>query len=314
MIGCSPAIRRVVALIERIAPSSISVLISGESGTGKELVARAIHLLSPRRDGPYVAINCAAIPDTLMESELFGHERGAFTGAGARRAGHFEQANRGTLLLDEITEMKIDLQAKLLRVIEEQKFRRLGGSAEVALDVRVMAASNRNLERAIREGRLRLDLYYRLKVLTIELPPLRERTDDIALLVDHFIEEFRHTNPKIHGVDDNCLKALESHQWPGNIRELRHLIQGAIVIGHGPLLSVMDLPSELRSVREEDLTFAVRPGTSIGDVERKLINRTIKFTGGNKTRAAELLGISVRALFYRLQRYRKDTQPNLDLE
>jgi transcriptional regulator with PAS, ATPase and Fis domain len=314
MIGCSPAIRRVVALIERIAPSSISVLISGESGTGKELVARAIHLLSPRRDGPYVPINCAAIPDTLMESELFGHERGAFTGASARRAGHFEQASRGTLLLDEITEMKIDLQAKLLRVIEEQKFRRLGGSAEVALDVRVMAASNRNLERAVREGRLRLDLYYRLKVLTIDLPPLRERADDIPLLVNHFIEEFSHTNPKVHGVDDNCLKALESHQWPGNIRELRHLIQGAIVISHGPLLSVMDLPSELRSTREEDLTFAVRPGTSIGDIERKLIHRTIKFTGGNKTRAAELLGISVRALYYRLQRYRNDTQSSIDLE
>jgi len=314
MIGCSPAIRRVVALIERIAPSSISVLISGESGTGKELVARAIHRLSPRSNGPYVPINCSAIPDTLIESELFGHERGAFTGADRRRAGCFEQASRGTLLLDEITEMKIDLQAKLLRVIEEQKFRRLGGTTEVALDVRVIAASNRNLERAVREGRLRLDLYYRLKVLTIELPPLRERAEDIPLLVNHFIEEFSHSNPKIRGVDDNCLKALESHQWPGNIRELRHLIQGAVVISHGPLLSVMDLPSELRLRRDEDLIFAVRPGTSIGDVERKLIYRTMKFTGGNKTRAAKLLGISVRALYYRLQRYRNDRQSSLDLE
>jgi two-component system response regulator HydG len=306
--------QRIAALIERIAPSSISVLISGESGTGKELVARRIHQLSPRRNKPYIAINCAAIPETLMESELFGHERGAFTGADKRRVGWFEQANGGTLLLDEISEMKVDLQAKLLRVIEEQRLRRLGSAAEIALDVRVMAASNRNPQRAIREGRLRLDLYYRLKVLTIELPPLRSRADDIPLLVDHFIEEFRHTNRNVSGMDDNCLKALQSHPWPGNIRELRHLIQGALVISHGPLLSIMDLPSELRPLGEDDLTFAVRAGTPIREVERKLIYRTIRLTGGNKTRAAELLGISLRSLYYRLQRCGDYVETSFDLE
>jgi len=303
VIGRSPEMQQIAAMIERVAASSISVLISGESGTGKELVAQTIHRLSPRSDQPYLAINCAAIPETLMESELFGHERGAFTGADRRRLGCFEQANGGTLLLDEISEMKIDLQAKLLRVIEEQRLRRLGSPVEVGLDVRVLAASNRNLQRAVREGRLRLDLYYRLKVVTVELPPLRSRAADIPSLVDQFIQEFRHTNPRICGIDEDCLKALQAHQWPGNIRELRHLIQGALVISQGPLLSVKDLPTELRPLGGDDLAFAVRAGTPIRDVERRLIYRTIRLTGGNKTRAAELLGISLRSLYYRLQRY-----------
>jgi transcriptional regulator with PAS, ATPase and Fis domain len=306
--------QQIAALIERVAPTPISVLISGESGTGKELVAQTIHHLSPRRDKPYIAINCAAIPETLMESELFGHERGAFTGADRRQLGCFEQANGGTLLLDEISEMKIDLQAKLLRVVEEQRLRRLGSAAEVALDVRVLAASNRNLHRAVQEGRLRLDLYYRLKVVTIELPPLRSRAEDIPFLVDHFIEEFRHTNQNVIGIDDDCLKALQSHQWPGNIRELRHLIQGALVISQGPLLSITDLPSEVRPLGGEDLVFAVRAGTPIREVERRLIYRTIRLTGGNKTRAAELLGISLRALYYRLQRYEGHAEASFDLE
>jgi two-component system response regulator AtoC len=219
----------------------------GESGTGKELVARAIHERSPRCGGPYVAINCAVIPETLMEAELFGYERGAFTGADKPRAGCFEQANAGTLLLDEITEIKVEPQAKLLRVIEEQKLRRLGGPEEIALDMRVIAASNRDPEHEIREGRLRLDLYYRLKVLSIELPPLYERSDDIPLLVDHFIKQFGHTKRDITGVDAACLRALKSHSWPGNIRELRYVIQNALVISRGPLLSIMDLPAELRS-------------------------------------------------------------------
>ena len=306
MIGQTPAMRRIEDLIERVAPSSVSVLISGESGTGKGLVARAIHEHSPRRGRPYVVINCAAIPASVMESQLFGHERSPFPGADRRRAGCFEQANGGTLLLNEITEMKVELQAKLLRVIEEQSLRRLGGTDEIALDVRVIAASSRNPGREVQEGRLRPDLYYRVKALTIELPPLHKRSDDIPLLVDHFIKELGHPDRNIKGVDATCLKALKSHSWPGNIRELRHVIQAALAIGRGPLLSIMDLPAELRPCGREHLGFGVRPGTPLTDVDRKLVQRTIRFTSGNKTRAAELLGISLRALYYRLQRYEEE--------
>ena len=214
---------RVLNLIQQVAPSSASVVIVGDSGTGKELAARTIHDLSPRRNAPYIAINCAALPETLMESELFGHERGAFTGADRRREGCFELANGGTLLLDEIGEMKAELQAKLLRVLEEQKIRRLGGGAEIAVDVRVLAATNRNLEAAIREGRFREDLYYRLNVFTIELPTLCDRADDIPLLVEHFLREMRPPEGKcITGVDTECLEVLKIlYRWPGNVRQLR---------------------------------------------------------------------------------------------
>jgi DNA-binding NtrC family response regulator len=304
MVGQSLAVRRVMSLIEQVAPSSASVVITGESGTGKELAARTIHELSPRRDAAYIAINCAAIPETLMESELFGHERGAFTGADRRREGCFELANGGTLMLDEITDMKVELQAKLLRVIEEQTLRRVGGTSEVALDVRVLTASNRPLAQALRDGRLREDLLYRLNVFSIELPPLRERLEDVEPLTEHFIRELGgyHRN-RITGVDHDCLQALKACPWPGNVRQLRNVIERALIVGSGPLITVADLPPELQPVRPRDLGFQVRVGSSLDDIERTLIYRTIEFAGGNKTRAAEILGVSIKTLYNRLERY-----------
>jgi len=304
MVGQSLATRRVMSLIEQVAPSSASVVLTGESGTGKELAARTIHELSPRRAAAYIAVNCAAIPETLMESELFGHERGAFTGADRRREGCFELANGGTLMLDEITDMKVELQAKLLRVIEERKLRRVGGTSEVALDVRVLSASNRPLAQAMREGRLREDLFYRLNVFSIELPPLRERLEDVEPLTEHFIRELGgyHRN-RITGVDHDCLQALKACLWPGNVRQLRNVIERALIVSSGPLITVADLPPELRPVGPRDLGFQVRVGSSLDDIERTLIYRTIEFAGGNKTRAAEILGVSIKTLYNRLERY-----------
>ena len=304
LIGKSLPMRRVMSLIEQVAATAASVVISGESGTGKELVARTIHELSPRRNAPYVAVNCAAIAESLMESELFGHERGAFTGADRRRQGCFELANGGTLLLDEITEMKPELQPKLLRVLEDQRLRRVGGSAEVPLDVRVIAASNRDLKTAIREGRLREDLYYRLNVFTIEIAPLRERIDDLPLLVEYFIRQLCAANGKeLHGVDDDCLAALKRHPWPGNARQLRNVIERALIVSRGPLLSMSDLPADFKSIGGEDSTFQVRVGSSLDEVEQELLRRTIEFAGGNKTKAAEMLGISLKTLYNRIHSY-----------
>jgi DNA-binding NtrC family response regulator len=312
IIGHSPAMRRVMALIEQAAPSSASVIIRGESGTGKEIAARTLHELSPQRTGPYIAVNCAAMPETLMESELFGHERGAFTGAARRREGCFELANGGTLLLDEITEMKPELQAKLLRVIEEQKVRRLGGTAEIELDVRVLAASNRDLESAIAEGELRQDLYYRLNVLTVEIPPLRERPEDIAPLVEHFLRQLTAPNGKtVTGVNPECLQALQSYSWPGNVRQLRNVIERAMIITQGPEITVADLPNELRRVNPPSSCLEVPLGSSLEGVERDLILKTIDFAGGNKSKAAELLGISLKTLYNRLERYGVKPEPRV---
>jgi DNA-binding NtrC family response regulator len=313
MIGQSLAMRRVMSLIEQVAPSSASVIIIGESGTGKELVARTIHELSPRPNGPYVAINCAAMPETLMESELFGHERGAFTGADRRREGCFELANGGTLLLDEIGEMKPELQAKLLRVLEENKLRRLGGSTEVSVDVRVLAATNRDLDASIKEGRFREDLYYRLNVFAIELPPLCERAEDVPALVDHFLHELKQPEGKhITGVDTECLGVLKSYRWPGNVRQLRNVIERALIVSRGPLITVADLPPDMKRTTGSSSSFELRLGMSLDEVERELIMRTIDFTGGNKSRAAEVLGISLKTLYNRLERYQgKDAQEAL---
>ncbi len=279
------------------------MIITGESGTGKELAARAIHDRSPRQNRPYVAINCAAIPDTLIESELFGHERGAFTGADRRREGCFERANGGSLLLDEITEMRPEMQAKLLRVLEERRILRLGASKEIAIDVRVFAASNRPLHRAIREGRLREDLYYRLNVYTVELPPLRHRLEDLPLLVAHFIREFnREHNKCVEGMDQDCLDALRTHRWPGNVRELRNAIQRAVIRCSSRMLSAEDLPAD-SVAHGSEARFMVELGSSVYDVERELIVRTIAYAGGNKSRASDILGMSRRNLYNRLNGY-----------
>jgi len=302
MLGRSLAMRRVLTLIDQVAPTDASAIITGESGTGKEIAAKTIHALSKRSQGPYIAVNCAAIPETLMESELFGHERGAFTGADRRRDGYFELADGGTLLLDEISEMKVELQAKLLRVIEEHKLRRVGGSTELPLNVRVLAASNRPLDRAIREGRLREDLYYRLNVFSIEIPPLRERQEDVPLLVDAFIRQFAEPAGKpIQGADHDCLQALNTHLWPGNVRQLRNVIERAVIVGRPPLLTLGDLPGDIKP-GHGDGTMQIRLGSTLDDVERELISKTLEFTGGNKTRAAQVLGVSLKTLYNRLER------------
>jgi DNA-binding NtrC family response regulator len=311
LFGKSLAMRRVLVTIERVAESSASVIITGESGTGKELSARTIHQLSARKDGPFIGINCAAIPQTLMETELFGHERGAFTGADRRREGCFELANGGTLLLDEITEMNSELQAKLLRVIEERKLRRVGGTVEIKLDVRVLAASNRDLERAVRDGNLREDLFYRLNVFTIEMPPLYERVDDLPLLIESFVQHFAQLNHKqISGVDEECLAALKSYPWPGNVRQLRNVIERAAILCRGPVIRIGDLPAGFKSSGQKEAAgfVQIRIGTSLDDAERELISKTLEFTGGNKTRAAEVLGVTAKTLYNRLEHYAADAK------
>jgi len=305
LVGRSLAIRRAIRLIEEAAPTSAPVIITGESGTGKELAARAIHDKSPRRSRPFVPINCAAVPETLIESELFGHERGAFTGADRRREGCFERANGGTLLLDEITEMRPEMQAKLLRVLEDKKISRLGGSGEVAVDVRILAASNRPLERAIREGRLREDLYYRLNVVSLELPPLRDRIEDVLLLAEKFVRAFNLEHRKaVEGIAPDCLDALKAHSWPGNVRELRNAIERAVIMSRSPMLSVDDLPKQLSSQLGPTLGFTVRLGSTLEEVENELISRTIIFAGGNKSRAAQILGVGRRTIYNQLERYK----------
>ena len=308
LFGQSLPMRRVITAIERLAQSSASVVITGESGTGKELVARTIHELSPRRAAAYVPVNCAAIPETLMESELFGHERGAFTGADRRKEGCFELANGGTLLLDELTEMKAELQAKLLRVIEEQRLRRLGGSSEIVIDARVLAASNRDIEQAVRDGKLRQDLYYRLNVFTIQLPPLRERIEDLPQLAQMFVQHYSGQNNKqVVGIEDECLDALRAHPWPGNVRQLRNVIERAVIVSDGPMIRKRDLPEEFRSAGATDSGFVrIRVGASLDEVEKEMISRTIEFTGGNKTRAADILGVSAKTLYNKLERFSQE--------
>lgn len=291
-------------LVGRAACSSAPVIIAGESGTGKERVAQIIHSLSPRRAGPYIPVNCAAIPETLVESELFGHERGAFTGADRSREGCFELANGGTLLLDEFVEMRPDIQAKLLRALQERRFRRLGGKREVAVDVRVLAATNQPLKQAISKGLLREDLFYRLGVFVLELPPLRERIEDLPILVAHFILEANQENGRqVQGVSAECLEALKAYRWPGNVRELRNVIEHAVIVCNGRTISLDDLPADLHSPNKkvEQVTFPV--GSSLDEVERELICRTIEMASGNKTQAARMLGLGVRTLYRRLERY-----------
>lgn len=308
LVGSSAPMREIYGLIEQVAPSSASVLITGESGTGKELVARTIHNLSPRRDKPFVGINCAAIPETLMESELFGHEKGAFTGAASRRQGCFELADTGTLLLDEIAEMPALLQAKLLRVIEERAIRRLGSRKEIEIDVRILAATNRNPSDAVGEGKLREDLLYRLNVFSLHLPALKDRKEDLPLLAQHLVTHLadKHGRPA-RFLSPGAISALQFHEWPGNVRELRNVIERAVVICSGEQIErhhFAPYPIEQRvRLRDEDtITFPV--GTPIDEVERQMIMRTLQKTNNNKTRAAQLLGISLKTLHNKLNLYR----------
>jgi DNA-binding NtrC family response regulator len=310
IVGNSPGIRSLYRVIEQAAPTAASVLVWGESGTGKELVAQTIHELSPRASFPFVAINCAAIPETLLESEIFGHEKGAFTGAHDRRTGVFELAHRGTLFLDEIAEMVPGTQVKLLRVLQEQKFRRLGGRQEQTVDVRVIAATNRDPSEAVRDGRLREDLYYRLNVFTIELPPLRDRRADIPLLVQTFLNEFNTRNNKaVRAVDQEAMYLLERYGWPGNIRELRNVIERATILAEGDFIEAKHLPPPVVTRSEQTLpTVTLSPGTTVDEAERRLIVLTLEHTRNNKTRAAEILGISLKTLHNKLNRMKQETR------
>jgi DNA-binding NtrC family response regulator len=308
LVGSSPEMRKIYHVIEQAAPTSASVLISGESGTGKELVAQTIHRLSPRAGNAYVPINCAAIPDTLLESELFGHEKGAFTGATERRQGCFELADHGTLFLDEIAEMTPPTQVKLLRVLQERSFRRLGGRTEQSVDIRVIAATNADPPMAVREAKLREDLYYRLNVFEIKLPPLRERKDDLALLIQGFINEFNSRNQRsVVSVEPRAMALLQAYSWPGNVRELRNIIERATIVAEGRFIEVGDLPPLAGGERGAPAPqTGLTPGTTVAEVERQLIFLTLQHTGGNKTRAAEMLGISLKTLHNKLNRLADD--------
>jgi DNA-binding NtrC family response regulator len=311
LVGTSPAMQAVYHLIELAAPTPAPVLITGESGTGKELVARTLHELSARGQGPFVAVNCAAIPETLLESEIFGHEKGAFTGALERRSGCFELAHEGTIFLDEIAEMAPATQAKFLRILEDGVVRRLGAKTEVKVDARVIAATNQDPVEAMRAERFREDLYYRLNVVTIELPPLRERREDISLLLQAFVEEFAAKYDKrIVSIDEAARQALMAQTWPGNIRELRNTIERAAIVCDGELIRLEHLPAPLvgapraggrEAERPNSITFDI--GTSLDDVERDMILKTLAANGNNKTLTAQILGISLKTLHNKLRRY-----------
>jgi DNA-binding NtrC family response regulator len=306
MIGASPQMRKVYQIIEQAAPTAASVLIWGESGTGKELVAQTVHQLSPRAQAPFVPINCAAIPETLLESEIFGHERGAFTGALDRREGCFELADRGTLFLDEVAEMTPATQVKLLRVLQERTFRRLGGRTEQTVDVRVIAATNSTPLEAVKNSRLREDLYYRLNVFAIELPPLRQRKDDLPLLIQAFLTEFNTRNNKsVSAVDPVAMRVLEQYNWPGNVRELRNVIERAVILSSGEFIEPKHLPPLASPAAAASApAISLEPGVTVEEAERRLILLTLEHTRDNKTRAAEILGISLKTLHNKLNRLR----------
>ncbi len=305
LVGRSKPMRELFRLIELLASSDAPAIVTGESGTGKELVVRAIHELSARRKGPFVAVNAAAIPEGLIESEIFGHEQGAFTGATRSRPGCFELANGGTLFLDEIAEMPMALQPKLLRILETGKARRLGGSKEITFDVRILAATNRPPAVAVREGYLREDLYYRLNVFELTLPPLRERTEDLPLLTQHFIREFnRKHGLEVEGLSEAAARLLEAHPWPGNVRELRNVMERAVIVAQAGWIEPSHLPPYLRARRGGGApTIRIPVGTTFAEAERALILETLERVGGNKAEAARQLGLDVKTIRNKLKRY-----------
>ena len=312
MVGTSPRMQEIFALLQQAGPTRAGVLITGESGTGKELVARTLHALSPRREGPFVAINCAALPESLIESELFGHEKGSFTGANERRAGCFELAQRGTLLLDEIGEMPMATQAKLLRILEDSKVRRLGGRSEFEVDVRVVAATNKVPEEAVRGGHLREDLFYRLNIFHVHIPPLRERKEDIRSIAEVLMSDMNRKHEcRVTEISEAVMESLLRHSWPGNVRELRNVMERAVILAGEGSMEVRHLPAFLQgrsapvsvTAAEDsgDVHFAI--GTTVEEAEKGLILRTLDHTNNNKTRAAEILGISLKTLHNKLKEY-----------
>jgi len=310
MVGNAPALRAVYRVIEQAAPTAASVLVYGESGTGKELVAKTIHHLSGRNKHPFIAINCAAIPESLLENEIFGHERGAFTGAMDRRPGCFELAHTGTLFLDEIAEVSPGIQAKLLRVLQERTIRRLGGQKEQSVDVRLIAATNVDPAKAVQQGKLREDLYYRINVIGICVPPLRDRAEDIPLLVETFISEFNERNDKaIKALAPEAMRVLQRYSWPGNIRELRNVIERAVILSPGDFVEAEYLPADLSGAPPPSIhTVGLTPGMTVDEAERRLIELTLEHTRDNKTRAAEILGVTVKTLHNKLKRFRREAE------
>jgi len=303
MAGESEPLQRVYSLVEMVADSGVTVLLTGESGTGKELVARAIHHKSAR-SGPFVTLNCGALPETLFESELFGFEKGAFTGATATKVGRFELADGGTLLLDEVGELSLKSQVDFLRVLETKEFRRLGGTKVITVDARIVAATNRNLEEAVKQGDFREDLYYRLNVVPIHLPPLRERGDDIPLLAERFLREFSAQHHReIKEISRDAMRLMRLYAWPGNIRQLRNLMERLVITVKDPAIRPEHLPEEIQVSREDTRTMVVTLGTSLEDIEREVIRRTLAEVVNHREKAAKLLGISLRALQYKIKDY-----------
>jgi len=302
MIGRAPVFREALAMVEQVAAVKSTVLLTGESGTGKEVFANAIHKLSPRTDGPLIKVHCAALAEGLLETELFGHEKGAYTGAVGSRKGRFELSDGGTIFLDEIGEISHTTQVKLLRVLQEGEFERVGGSQTIRVDVRVIAATNADLTREVAEGRFREDLFYRLNVITIEVPALRRRREDIPLLVQHFIEKFsRLSGKRVKGITPEALDRLQGLDWPGNVRELENVIERAVVLATGDLITQAEIPYQDTDKEAEADTIPFRVGQPLADLEREAIQRTLRAVGGDKDAAAKILGIGVATLYRRLK-------------
>jgi two-component system response regulator HydG len=310
VIGASPAFRRMMTLVEQVADSSATVLILGESGAGKEGVAKAIHQGSARKAGPFVPVNCASLPETLLESELFGYEKGAFTGAAGRKEGRFELADGGTLFLDEIGDLSPVTQPKILRVLQEGEFERLGGTRTIRVDVRIVVATNQDLAQMVKDKRFREDLFYRLNVITVHVPPLRERREDIPVLAQHFLRVYAaKNNRKLDGLTDDALKRLEAYAWPGNVRELENVVERGVVLARGSQVDVADLPAEIAGATPlPEGVVSVRIGTPLAEVEQRLLDATLAATHGNKTLAAKLLGIDVRTVARKLERWEEEEE------
>jgi transcriptional regulator with PAS, ATPase and Fis domain len=314
IIGSSDRITEIFETIKRVAPTTTTILITGETGTGKELIARAIHRNSPRKNNPFIKINCAAIPESLMESELFGYEKGAFTGAATKKQGRFELAHKGTLFLDEVGELPKDMQVKLLQVIQEQEFERVGGLQTIKVDVRLITATNRNLFEDVKDGRFREDLYYRLNVIPAHLPPLRERKEDIPVLIGFFIEKFnKKLDRSVKYIDEKVTNLLIQYSWPGNIRELENLVERMILMARGDTIVFADLPSELKTTIESDSTnpsgIRQKPFKDImknhmEDIEKQMIISVLEECGNNVTRAAKKLGLSRKGLQLKMMKYK----------
>ncbi len=317
IIGKSKAMQVVFETIKKIAPASATVLIEGENGTGKELVAKSIHFNSPRRNNPFIAVNCSALSENLLESELFGHERGAFTGASTMKKGRFELADKGTLFLDEIGELSQSLQVKLLRVLQERTFERVGGTKPISVDIRIIAATNKKLKREVEKGRFREDLFYRLNVLHIVLPPLRERTEDIRLLVSHFMEKYadeRKTGEKIKGIDQEVERLFYEYNWPGNVRELENVIERAMILCPGDTIRVADLPKSFQSnaystIQLDGIPVNAKLSDTLMEIEKTMIKRALEMTGNVQAHAAKILGIGKSGLNQKIKKYKLEVPP-----